>query len=192
MGSTKGLLYALGAVGISTTAYVFSRPKSSPTSTIKLHGAENCKYILDNSHSHTYTLPDGRELGYADYGDPKGKPILYQHGIPGSRIEATRYHDLGKELGLRIISIDRPGYGWSAPFSRYKGRTVKSWAEDINALAEHLQLNEYAVLVRLFPFCNVLIFLYFVYAPGYNLRDRVSPVAVPTRCPLPMVYPRIS
>ena len=148
MGSLGGLYYTFGAIGTGAAAYLFSRPKAPLPPTVKFHGAENCKYILDNSHSHTFSLPDGRELGYADYGDPKGKTILYQHGLPGSRIEATRYHDLGKELGLRIISIDRPGHGWSSPFDSYTGRTVKSWAADVNALAEHLELNEYAVLVR--------------------------------------------
>lgn len=149
MGSFKGLYYTLGAIGTSGAAYLLSRRKQPTSPTVTLHGAENCKYILDNSHSHTFSLPDGRELGYADYGDPKGKPILYQHGLPGSRIEATRYHDLGKELGLRIISIDRPGHGWSSPFERFGARTVRSWAEDVNELAEGLGLGEYAVMVRL-------------------------------------------
>ena len=34
------------------------------------------------------TLPDGRQLGYAEYGNPEGKPIFYFHGFPGSRLEA--------------------------------------------------------------------------------------------------------
>ncbi|KAJ4372028.1 hypothetical protein N0V83_003801 [Neocucurbitaria cava] len=123
MGSFKGLYYILGAIGTGSAAYLLLRRKQSSPPTITLRGAENCKYILDNSHSHTFSLPDGRKLGYADYGDPKGKPILYQHGLPGSRIEATRYHDLGKELGLRIISTDRPGHGWSSPFEKFGTRT---------------------------------------------------------------------
>ncbi|KAJ4401799.1 hypothetical protein N0V91_007698 [Didymella pomorum] len=146
MGSYKSLCYTLGAIGTGSAAYLLTRrPKPAPPS-ITLHGAENCKYILDNSQSHTFSLSDGRELGYADYGDPKGKPILYQHGLPGSRIEATRYHDLGKEMGLRIISIDRPGHGWSSQFERFGARTVRSWAEDVNELAEGLGLDEYAVM----------------------------------------------
>ncbi|KAH6614351.1 alpha/beta hydrolase fold family protein [Boeremia exigua] len=56
------------------------------------------------------------------------------------------YHELGKELGLRIISVDRPGYGWSSPFEKFGARTIKSWASDINELAEGLRLNEYAVM----------------------------------------------
>ena len=147
MGSHKSLYYTLGAIGTGSAAYLIARrPKPAPP-TITLHGAENCKYILDNSHSRTFSLSNGRKLGYADYGDPNGKPILYQHGLPGSRIEATRYHDLGKELGLRIISIDRPGHGWSSPSEKFGARTVKSWAEDVNELAEGLGLDEYAVMV---------------------------------------------
>ena len=84
------LYYALAAISTGTALYLYSLPKRPTPHTIPLHGAQNCKYILDNTHSHTCTLPDGRKLGYADYGDPNGKPILYQHGIPGIRKEATR------------------------------------------------------------------------------------------------------
>ena len=34
------------------------------------------------------TLKDGRTLGYEEDGDAKGKPLLYFHGSPGSRVEA--------------------------------------------------------------------------------------------------------
>ena len=27
-------------------------------------------------------LPDRRTLGYAEYGDPQGKPLFYFHGCP--------------------------------------------------------------------------------------------------------------
>ncbi|KZM20761.1 uncharacterized protein EKO05_0002657 [Ascochyta rabiei] len=147
MDSLTILFYTLTILGTGTATYLLStgRPHPQPPRA-KLHGAGNCKYILDNSHSRTFKLPDGRTLGYAEYGDPNGKAILYQHGIPGSRIEATRYHELGLELGIRVISIDRPGYGWSTRFPRYRDRTVKSWGEDVEALVEHLELEEYAIL----------------------------------------------
>lgn len=148
MESHRSMIYTLGAISTGAALYLLSRPKEPTPHTVTLHGAQNCKYILDDSHSRIFVLPDGRKLGFADYGDPKGKPILYQHGLPGSRIEATRYHDLGKELGIRIISIDRPGFGWSTRFAKYGARTVKGWAEDVNALADFLELSEYAVMVR--------------------------------------------
>jgi pimeloyl-ACP methyl ester carboxylesterase len=106
-----------------------------------------CRFRLDNDTSATMTLPDGRKLGYAEYGLPAGKPILYHHGFPGSRLEAAQHHNLCKELGLRMISIDRPGYGWSSP---HPGSKLLDWPKDIERLTQHLGLESYAVMVCLF------------------------------------------
>jgi hypothetical protein len=35
-------------------------------------------------------LSDGRSVGYAEYGDPMGKPVLHFHGFPSSRFEGHR------------------------------------------------------------------------------------------------------
>lgn len=105
-----------------------------------------CTYILDNSKSDIFILPDGRKLGYAQYGSPTGCAILYQHGLPGSRIEAAASHDLAIELNARIIAIERPGYGWSSP---HPTRTILDWPKDVECLADHLGLEEYSVLVSL-------------------------------------------
>lgn len=179
MGSYKSLYYAVGAMGTGSAIYFLTRHKEATPPTTPLHGSKDCKYILDNSHSHTFDLSDGRKLGYADYGDPSGKPILYQHGLPGSRIEATRYHDLGKELGLRIFSIDRPGHGWSSAFEKYGARTVKSWAEDVNELAEGLGLSEYAVMV-----CQYFPSLYHYCSVSGNMRLKLTCTGCVRRRPL--------
>ncbi|RYO70562.1 hypothetical protein AA0113_g2941 [Alternaria arborescens] len=105
--------------------------------------SHECRYPLGDDSSDICTLPDGRKLGYAQYGSPTGHPILYHHGLPGSRIEAAFYHDLGLELGLRIISVDRPGIGWSTPHPQ---RTLLDCPKDLESLIEHLQLESYSVL----------------------------------------------
>ncbi|MEM9215413.1 MAG: hypothetical protein AAGD25_13840 [Cyanobacteria bacterium P01_F01_bin.150] len=33
------------------------------------------------------TLPDNRQLAYAEYGNPNGHPVLYFHGGGSSRLE---------------------------------------------------------------------------------------------------------
>ena len=33
-------------------------------------------------------LNDGYTAGYAEYGDPTGKPVIHFHGTPSSRFEA--------------------------------------------------------------------------------------------------------
>ncbi|KAI8935557.1 hypothetical protein NX059_008126 [Plenodomus lindquistii] len=103
----------------------------------------SCHCPLDNSTSSILSLPDGRKLGYAQYGAPTGKPIFFFHGLPGSRLEGAYFDELGKELGARIISPDRPGMGWSTP---QPGRSLLDWPKDVEALAKELGLQEYSVM----------------------------------------------
>jgi pimeloyl-ACP methyl ester carboxylesterase len=82
-------------------------------------------------------------LGYAQYGSPTGHAIFYHHGLPGTRLEAAVYHDLGLELGLRIIAVDRPGIGLSTP---YPQRTLLDCSKDLESLVDHLKLESYSIL----------------------------------------------
>lgn len=88
-------------------------------------------------------LECGRSLAYAQFGARAGIPVIYCHGFPGSRIEAGIAHQTASSLGIRIVAIDRPGLGESesAP-----GRTILGWADDVQALADHLELGEFHVL----------------------------------------------
>lgn len=91
----------------------------------------------------TIVLPDGRRLAYARYGDPCGVPAFYFHGWPGSRLEARLTDAIARQAGVRILSIDRPGYGGSdfAP-----GRTLLDWPDDVAALADALEFERFAVI----------------------------------------------
>lgn len=88
------------------------------------------------------TLPDGRALCFAEWGDPDGFPVVGLHGTPGSRL--NRHHDLSVyvDAGVRLVTYDRPGYGGS---TRLPGRTVVDCVPDVAALADHLGLDRFAV-----------------------------------------------
>jgi pimeloyl-ACP methyl ester carboxylesterase len=88
-------------------------------------------------------LRDGRWLGYAQYGDPKGKPVLYFHGWPGSRLEAQFLDPSAEELKLRVIALDRPGIGLS---DFQPGRRIVDWPSDVCELGTALQLPQWAVV----------------------------------------------
>lgn len=104
-------------------------------------------YQIAKDGSSEFTLPNGRKIGYAQYGSPTGKPIISLHGILGSRLESALFDADAKHLGARIIALDRPGIGGSSPDPRpLKERRVIDHAKDVEALAEHLQLEEYAIL----------------------------------------------
>jgi pimeloyl-ACP methyl ester carboxylesterase len=90
----------------------------------------------------TLTLPDGRLLGYAQWGDPDGRPIVGIHGTPGCRL--NRHPDNTKiaATGARLITYDRPGYGAS---QRHRGRVVNDCVADVAALVDSLGIDTFAV-----------------------------------------------
>lgn len=109
------------------------------------NAGEDPSALLGDDCSATITLPDGRELGYARYGSGEGPAIICLHGLPGSRIDFARSDAAAKEVGARIISVDRPGIGLSSP---HQGATLLTHAKDIECLADALRLGSYAILVR--------------------------------------------
>jgi pimeloyl-ACP methyl ester carboxylesterase len=91
----------------------------------------------------TVTLPDGRLLGYAEWGDPGGPPVLYFHGTPASRLDPVCFPDAPAHAGVRLISIDRPGMGLSS-FKRH--RKISDWPADVAALADELGAERFGVV----------------------------------------------
>jgi pimeloyl-ACP methyl ester carboxylesterase len=88
------------------------------------------------------TVGDGRTYGFEEWGDPDGKPLFWIHGTPGGRLSRHPDPTLWRRLGLRVITVDRPGYGLSAPLP---GRPVAHIAADVAALADHLGIRRFAV-----------------------------------------------
>ncbi|KAE9566593.1 hypothetical protein CGMCC3_g17262 [Colletotrichum fructicola] len=99
--------------------------------------------VPEKDTTEVLTLPDGRKLGYSQYGLSTGKPIFYCHGLPGSRVEAGHLHEAALETGARIIATDRPGMGLS---TFQTGRTLLDHPKDLEHLASHLKINEYGVM----------------------------------------------
>ena len=51
--------------------------------------------------------------GFAEFGDPEGKPLVYCHGFPASRLEAALLDPAARKARVRIVAADRPGCGLS-------------------------------------------------------------------------------
>ena len=88
------------------------------------------------------TLTDGRRLGWAEYGATDGRPVLWFHGTPGARRQLPP--DAGPaaaERGLRLLTVERPGAGWSTP---HLYGSIRDWADDIRQFADHLGLDRFA------------------------------------------------
>jgi pimeloyl-ACP methyl ester carboxylesterase len=90
-------------------------------------------------------LKDGRSLGFAEFGDPEGKPVFVCHGFPGSRLDWRLFLDASdsQSANARVIVSDRPGMG----MSDFKaGRTLLDWPDDIVELADALKIERFAAL----------------------------------------------
>ena len=91
----------------------------------------------------TVKLRDGRTLSYEVYGDPEGKPVLYFHGYPGSRLEPALVSKAATKYAARLIAIDRPGFGHST----FKpGRRILDWPDDVSGFADLLGLDRFAAM----------------------------------------------
>jgi pimeloyl-ACP methyl ester carboxylesterase/DNA-binding CsgD family transcriptional regulator len=88
-------------------------------------------------------LHDGRIMSYAEYGDPKGEPVVFCHAVAGSRLQYPRGDTLAATLGLRIIVPDRPGIGYSDMKNDY---TLLDWSQDLTQLVNHLNINTFAII----------------------------------------------
>lgn len=89
------------------------------------------------------SLPSGRSVAYAEYGDPDGRPVFFCHGWPASRLQAGLLHEHAVELGARIIAPDRPGVGYSPS---HPGRTLRDWPGLLDEIADALELDRFHVL----------------------------------------------
>jgi len=88
------------------------------------------------------TLAGGRRLGFAEWGDPAGRPVLYFHGGPGCRLDVWGVAE-AERTGVRIVTFDRPGIGLSDP---RPGRRLTDWPPDAVAVADHLGLERFGVI----------------------------------------------
>ena len=93
--------------------------------------------------SRQITLSDGRLLGFDEFGDLDGVPVLFFHGFGSSRVVRHPDDDIAAELGARVIAVDRPGIGIS---TRQPGRRVTDYPRDIGELLDILDIERCAVV----------------------------------------------
>jgi pimeloyl-ACP methyl ester carboxylesterase len=88
-------------------------------------------------------LKNGAQVALSEYGEPRGMPVFFFHGWPSSRTMAELTDDPAKNLGLRIISPDRPGIRDS---HFQPNRTLLDWPPLLEEIATHLQIDRFRIL----------------------------------------------
>lgn len=92
----------------------------------------------------TVGVGGGRRIGFAEFGTPQGRAVIWLHGTPGARrqipVEARRF---ARQHDLRIVGIDRPGIGSSSP---HLYGSMREFAADLEAVADGIGLDELIVI----------------------------------------------
>jgi pimeloyl-ACP methyl ester carboxylesterase len=89
------------------------------------------------------TLRGGAVVAFQEYGDADGIPVIFCHGWPSSCTMAQLTDEPARELGIRIISPDRPGISGS---SLQPDRKLADWPRVIEGVLDHLGIGEFRAL----------------------------------------------
>jgi pimeloyl-ACP methyl ester carboxylesterase len=87
---------------------------------------------------------EDRQIGFAEFGDPRGRAMFWLHGTPGARRQIpTEARIYAKNHGIRLVGLDRPGIGSSTPH-RYEN--IRAFGDDLRTIADTLGIDKMAVV----------------------------------------------
>ena len=113
-------------------------------------------------------VENGGVIAFEEYGDENGLPVIFCHGWPSSRTMARLTDKAARELGIRIISPDRPGISGS---SLQPNRKLLDWPPLVQRLVDGLDIGEFRVLA-------VSGGAPYAYATARAMPERVRAIAI--------------
>ncbi len=113
-------------------------------------------------------LENGRVIAFEEYGDAGGVPVIFCHGWPSSRTMARLTDEAARDLGIRIISPDRPGISGSTLQSN---RKLSDWPPVARQLVDRLGIGEFRVL-------GISGGAPYAYATARAMPERVRAIAI--------------
>ncbi|MEY2546055.1 MAG: hypothetical protein QOG48_1172 [Verrucomicrobiota bacterium] len=118
-------------------------------------------------------LRNGGAIWSQEYGDRNGTPVIFCHGWPSSCTMAELTDAAAREVGVRIISPDRPGIARSA---WQANRTLMDWPPLIQELADELRLEKFHMLA-------ISGGAPYALATAHTMPERVRAIAVVSGAP---------
>src|ERR1700719_1091124 len=121
----------------------------------------------------TVALSNGAVVALSEYGDPRGVPVFFCHGWPSSRTMVELADEAARDLGVRIISPDRPGIRDS---QFQANRRLIDWPPMLNEIADRLEIDRFRILA-------ISGGAPYAYASAWMTPERVQKIAVVSGAP---------
>lgn len=128
---------------------------------------------MTNERNQRLTLANGSSVAISEYGDPRGRPVFFCHGWPSSRTMAALADEAARDLGVRIISPDRPGIR-DSEFQR--DRRLVDWPPLLNEIADRFEIERFRMLA-------ISGGAPYAYASAWMSPERVEKIAVASGAP---------
>ena len=88
---------------------------------------------------------DGHQIAFAEFGNPKGKPVLFFNGGPGGSFKPKRAQ-IANLRKYRVIMFDQRGCGRSLPLGKTENNTTQALLDDTTRLVNHLKIKDKIIL----------------------------------------------
>ncbi|OHW97943.1 interferon-induced GTP-binding protein [Colletotrichum incanum] len=122
-------------------------------------GPSAAEYLQDSRFEQTFTLPPDNsysepfkvtysDFGFRAYAGPEhDNVVLFCAPLLASRFLHITKDKLAKKQKVRIINVDRPGFGGTTPVPAAEDR-VMAWLRIVPALLEHLGIHHVAIVAQ--------------------------------------------
>ncbi|KAL4930055.1 uncharacterized protein BDV17DRAFT_47811 [Aspergillus undulatus] len=128
---------------IRSSAVVEERPSSADSVDFAVS-----EYVTSPKLTQRVRHPtSGRVIAFSEVGDPKGHMVLCCLGMGLTRYLMAFYDELARSLGLRLVTLDRPGVGESGPYVTDAG-TPLSWPDDVAIVCNHIKVTKFSILAH--------------------------------------------
>jgi len=99
---------------------------------------------IEPYHTGFLEVGDGHKIYYEECGNPRGKPVVFLHGGPGSHCTANMRRFWNPDV-YRIVLFDQRGGGKSTPYASLENNTTWDLINDIEILRAALKIRKWQV-----------------------------------------------
>jgi pimeloyl-ACP methyl ester carboxylesterase len=102
------------------------------------------KLILPPRVEGAVAIAPDRRLGFAEFGPPRGRAVVWLHGTPGARRQIPpAARSVAADLDIRLLGLDRPGVGWSTP---HLYESIHGFAADLEIALDRLAVDDLVMI----------------------------------------------